>query len=354
MNPTPPSPNLSEPELSFGLVDVLRFLKRGFRTMLGFGLGFALMGVVWALTRPIEYTSSVQLLPELASKSGGALGRLNSLAGLAGLDLADLNATEAIRPDLYPSILQTTPFALYMLRQTVQSQELGRTTLQAYLLRHKSGLAFFSNENPVEPLPPDTLASPKAIRLSQLQEALVQDIKARVTASIDKKSGIISIGVKMPEANLAADVAQLSMSYLTQYVTNYRTEKALKDFRFLTDRTQEARRRYEQAQANLSARKDLTLNMVLNVGQDRIKKLQYDFDLAYNLYAELSKQQEQAKIRVQEQTPVFKVHEPPQVPLQRSEPKRTLIVLAFAGVGGVLSIIFLLVKELGLATWRKA
>lgn len=350
--PTPIAP--PEAEFSFGLLDVLRFIKRGIRVLMAFGLGFGLLGVLWALTRPVEYTSGVQVLPELASKSGGTFSRLNSLAGLAGLDLADLNATEAIRPDLYPSILQTTPFALYLLRQRVQTDEMGSTTLQIYLLRHKSGLSFSSKEATVEALPVDTLVTAKAIRLSKGQEALVQEIKGRVTAGIDKKSGIISISAKMPEAALAAAVAQMAMNYLTQYVTSYRTEKALKDFKFLTERTNEARRRYEQAQANLSARKDLTLNMVLNVGQDRIKKLQYDFDLAYSLYAELSKQQEEAKIRVQEQTPVFKIHEPPQVPLVRSEPKRTIIVLVFVGVGAVLGLVYLLIKQFGLTAWRNA
>lgn len=344
------SPQHNTDGLTIGLADVVRFVKDGFRTIILWCFIFGVMGIIWALTRPFEYSSGVQLLPELPSQGGSTISRLSSLAGLAGLDLDELNSTEAIRPDLYPSILQTTPFALHILNQKVYVEEFAKTmTLQDYFTQHKAGFSLwslFSSENNTTQTLLDTSKSEQVIKLTKIQEIFVKDIKSRISAGIDKKSGIINIGVKMPEAAMAATVARFSMDYLTHYVTNYRTEKAQKDLKFLTDRTTEARKRYEQAQNSLSSRKDRSLNLVMNVAQDPIKKLQYDFDLAYNLYSELSRQLEQAKIKVQQETPVFKVHEPPQVPLQRSEPKRTIIVLIFGMVGLIISVLYLLVKRI--------
>jgi uncharacterized protein involved in exopolysaccharide biosynthesis len=61
------------------------------------------------------------------------------------------------------------------------------------------------------------------------------------------------------------------------------------------------------------------------VAKDQGKKLQYEVDLAFNVYSNLTNQTTEAKIKLQKETPVFKVLEPAQIPLKRSSPKRTLI-----------------------------
>jgi len=57
----------------------------------------------------------------------------------------------------------------------------------------------------------------------------------------------------------------------------------------------------------------------------------------------LSLQREQAKIKVQEETPVFKILNPVQVPIEKSRPHRSIILLGmmFLGiVSGIGIIIF--------------
>jgi hypothetical protein len=51
------------------------------------------------------------------------MGNLGSLAGLAGLNL-DNPAGDAIRPDLYPEVLQSVPFALQTSEATGLFQKL--------------------------------------------------------------------------------------------------------------------------------------------------------------------------------------------------------------------------------------
>jgi uncharacterized protein involved in exopolysaccharide biosynthesis len=85
-------------------------LVQGKRFILLMSLSFGILGALYAISLPNLYTSEVKILPEIDTKNIESLDKFKSLAGLAGIDLDNLNSTEAIRPDLYPPILQSTPF----------------------------------------------------------------------------------------------------------------------------------------------------------------------------------------------------------------------------------------------------
>ena len=69
----------------------------------------------------------------------------------------------------------------------------------------------------------------------------------------------------------------------------------------------------------------------------REEQIKNDYDLAYSLYSELSRQLIQAEIKVKENTPIFTVVEPVIVPRERSKPRRLMTLVAFGFLGGVLS-----------------
>ena len=73
--------------------------------------------------------------------------------------------------------------------------------------------------------------------------------------------------------------------------------------------------------------------------------MQYEVDLSYNLYSELAKQLEEAKIKIQRETPIFKVLEPAQIPVTRSDPKRSVMVLGYAFLGMALSMFVVLARN---------
>jgi uncharacterized protein involved in exopolysaccharide biosynthesis len=59
---------------------------------------------------------------------------------------------------------------------------------------------------------------------------------------------------------------------------------------------------------------------------------------------ELSKQVEQRKLQVSEDTPVFSIVKEASMPVSRSWPKRKQIVLIFGFLGFILSIVYVLLK----------
>jgi uncharacterized protein involved in exopolysaccharide biosynthesis len=62
-------------------------------------------------------------------------------------------------------------------------------------------------------------------------------------------------------------------------------------------------------------------------------------------YNSLLQKYEEAKLKVQQETPVLKVLEPPVVPNKRSEPKRAIIVLIATFLGGIFGVIFGLIRK---------
>jgi len=302
---------------------------------------FVAIGVVHALLTPSEFTSDVRYMPELKGRSAGGASQLSSLAGLAGINLDNVTGgdAEAVRPDLYPSILQSTPFLIHLMKQPVTDPETGKPVSVGAYLQAKQAKTLMGRMGTVigasggeERLPNDKNLA-RAIHLSRAQELIVEELLGRVQSAFDKKTGLISISVKMPDRFVAASVAQLSTNYLTDYVTSYRTEKARQQAQFLGERVADAKRRYQSAGYALQNYKDRNRNSFLNVARLDADRLQSEFKLAESVYNELSRQLEQAKVKVQEETPIFKELTPPQIPNKRSEPKRTVMVLVYAFLG---------------------
>ena len=343
----------TDSEITIDISKILKVIGKHKWIILIVTILFSGLGVFIAINTPNEYVSQVQILPELESKdAAGGLSKFKSLAGLAGVDLSSLNSSEAVRPDLYPNILQSTPFLMDVMAIKIYAYKYKQTLAMSRFLaeNNKRELAtkiFGESKDDDDDMPvinPKNIPS-ETIKLDKKQDKLIKDLQKRIGATLDKKSGVISISVKMQDPVVAATLVKYAQDYLTEYVVKYRTEKTKKDISFLNERLSEAKRRYDNALYAYSSYQDRNKSLFLNIAKDEGKKLQYEVDLSYNLYAELAKQLEEAKIKVHRETPIFKVLEPAQIPVKKSEPKRSVMVLGFAFLGFILSLIWVLIKN---------
>ncbi|GAB3894513.1 GNVR domain-containing protein [Spirosoma agri] len=316
---------------------------------------FTLLGIVVALLTTPEFVSEARIMPEMNSGDGGVFKRLASVAGFSGFDLSDAEEVDAVRPDLYPNVLQSTPFVLYLLDQAV-AQTNGQMTTIAALLWPADNWSlgdWFSAEKTGDTKPVDQQID-QPLNLSRRQEKLIEDVGKRVHAKLDTRSGVITITARMPDARVAATAAQLAMNYLTQYVTSYRTEKARQDLRFYTRQLNEARKRYQLAQYGVFRYDDEHKNFVVQAATMEKQRREAELMIAQTVYTELSRQFEQAKLKVQERTPVFKVLEPAKIPRVRISPKRTLMVLVYAMVGLGVGMTYLVLRRANPIGWLRA
>lgn len=302
-----------------------------------------LVGLLWAFVAPVSYRVDVSIMPELQTRSALNLKRFGALAELAGIDLdAAGGVTEAVRPDLYPNIVSSRPFLLHLLNQPVVT-----TTHQPYptlvsLLTSptRSWINQLVYSAPITM--PRSASTGQPLQLNVDQEDLLKEFGELVRSDLDKQSGLILIRVEMPDPNVAAMVSQQAIDYLKQYVTVYRTDKLHQTLTFLTEQRRLAQIRHQEAERQLTRYQDEHRYTVLQTATLPARELEANVTIARTVLDDITRQYEQTQLRIQEETPVFKVLEPPYVPSRRSAPHRKWIILASVIIGVGLQILWLL------------
>ncbi|AFK02922.1 lipopolysaccharide biosynthesis protein [Emticicia oligotrophica DSM 17448] len=300
-------------------------------------------GVTYALLAREEFEASGKILPEMQSKTGN-LGQLAGLASLAGFDIGGASGSgiDAVRPDLYPDVLKSTPFFLSLFKvkvKTKDNQEIPFAQFyDTFVLKNK-----IKQENTKIQYP----QSNEYITLSYQTEKNIVDLRRRINAVYDKKTGLITVNAKFPDPVVATLVTNYSMNYLTQYITNYRTEKAKRDLNFLAERLDAAKGKYYNNQAKKAQYSDqYQLSMMkLQTADLQRERIESEYRISSTFYNTLLQKYEEAKLKLQQETPVIKVLEPPVVPNKKTEPKRVIIVLISAILGIVFGMIVSLVRK---------
>ena len=236
----------------------------------------AVLGVLAALMSPKEYKSTATLMPEYSTESqGGASSLLRQYGGLLGMSGGSyVSNSNAIRVDLYPNIVQSTNFQLKLMDQPFYFSDIDATaTLFEYYTEHNSsGIFGFLAEYTIG-LPSKILGAilPKkelitsmpgeakeslVLNLSRDEVIVIKTIRQKITASLDEESGIVSVSVTLPDNVAAAAVTEYTITELTEYLTEYRTEKVLRDLTFVEEQLATAVARFEEAQLTLAEFRD--------------------------------------------------------------------------------------------------
>ena len=140
-------------------------------------------------------------------------------------------------------------------------------------------------------------------------------LQQRLSISVDQETGVLTLTSSFPDPHAAAEIGQVGINLLKENVKEYRNQKARQNLGFVQEQVQEAKKRFEGAQSRLAEFRDSNVNLATAKAQTREQELQSQYDLAFNLYNSLLQRQEQAKLDLQEETPVLSVLQPITVPL---------------------------------------
>ncbi len=329
-------------EVEIDLIELAKTIWGSRKTIYKFVAVGAILGVLVALLSPKEYVSSATLMPEYSAESqGGASSLLQQYGGLIGLSGGTYNSSSnAIRVDLYPQIVSSLTFQDQLSREPFYFSEYDTTaSIYAYYLEIQSpgligaikkytiglpGLiigAFQQEEQAVETI------EDGIVRLSEDEMKVIKDMRSRVSASLDEESGIISVSAQMGDPELAAKVAKYTIEELTIYLTDYRTEKVQRDLDYIEEQLMVAGDRFETAQLALAEFRDSNQGTLTARARTEEQRLNSEYDVAFNVYNTLTQQYEEAKLKVQEETPVFKVLQPVQVPVNDTTSGLLILVL---------------------------
>jgi uncharacterized protein involved in exopolysaccharide biosynthesis len=308
---------------------------------------FTIGGIAYALFAREEFVSTGKILPEFQSKAGGlgGLAQFAGLASLAGVDLSSAAAgggSDAIRPDLYPDVLKSTPFFLELLKIKVRTKD-----NKEMLFSQFYDTFVLDNDIKEKDTKINFPTSNQYIAVSYQTEKNLKDLRERIGGVIDKKTGLITVTVKLPDPVVATIITDYSMNFLTNYITNYRTEKSKQDLKFLAERLDAAKGKYYSNQtkkAQYSDQNQLSMMKLQSADLQR-ERIESDYKISSTFYNTLLQKYEEAKLKLQQETPVIKVLEPPVVPNKRSEPKRAIVVILATFLGGIFGIIFSLIRK---------
>jgi uncharacterized protein involved in exopolysaccharide biosynthesis len=206
-------------------------------------------------------------------------------------------------------------------------------------------LSWFSS---ADPLPTNfeesTGDSSSVLSISGEELFAIAEIKKRII--LDEKGKIIKLSVSMPEPVIAAQVNHLILESLIAYVTEYKTEKQRLNLEFIEERVTESEKKFEQAQMKLASFRDSNQGIISQRLQTREEQLQFEFNIAYNIYNTLKQEFEQSAIQLKKETPVFTVLEKAAIPLGASKPNKPLILIFSIFVGLFLGFLINVYKVL--------
>ena len=336
-------------------IDLIALLKTVFvarRFVIKTTILFAVLGVIWALTSPVKYNASSTFVPQLSE--GRTNSSLGGLASLAGINLSAIMGSQPqeISPSLYPKIAESIPYRLALLEAKVGSNE---TSFRNYILDQNSGVAILPLLKKYTIGLPGLLFNKKIDINESSDSSLFQVteedkdpfelVAQALSIEVDEQEGLVSISVELADRMVAAQIAQAATDLLQSNIIAFKSQSARNNLDFIERQYESKQQEFEEVQDSIAIFKDQNLNITSSLYQNQLSRLESQFTVISSVFQELAGQVEQAKIQVNKDTPIFTIIEPVSVPLEKSKPKRTMMVIIWVFLGAVFSVGWVLVKS---------
>jgi len=338
------------------LVQLVKTIWAGRKIIIYSIIACTLIGLVIAFTSPVKYSATATLLPSSDKKTSN-LGGLGALAGMAGINIGSMMGdASGIPADLYPQIVNSYPFQKELIYKKFTFEKFPEqktlfetaniktspsifSTILKYTIKLPWTIkeAIFAKNSPITS-PIASEDATKIIYLSKEEKKALELTNNSTTVTVDKKSELVNVEVEMSEALLSAQMADAVIEQLQQYIINYKTSQVRENLNFVQSRYDEKKAEYEKARLQFFDYKDSHRNQVAERADIEFQQLSDNYEITSAVIKGLAQQLEQAKITVKEETPVFTVIEPVQVPLEKSAPKKSLILAVSIFLGGFLGI----------------
>ena len=339
-------------------IDIIALLKQLWvarKMILKITVIFLFLGLFVAIFSKKEYTASTTFVP--ANQGEGTKGNLGSLASLAGINLGGATGGAEISPELYPQIVNSIPFQLELLetKLTIEGQEKPVSYKEYYTTIYSAGvlgylkkytlglpgvvLSLFRADAEEEAV---TLEN-KMLSLSQEDNALIKQLAEQISLAVNAKEGFVTISATLPEATASAQLTLKAQTLLQDYALKFKTQKSIEQFHYIEDRYLEKQQEFTKVKTEFARFQDQNNGVNTALGKIKFLQLQSDYDLVLSVYTELAKQLETQRLQVKKDTPLFTVLKPVSIPIEKSAPKRPLIVIIYLFLGLVGSIGYVLV-----------
>ena len=310
--------------------DAIKKNKRRIATHCGIAI---IIGLIIALSIPKEYTAEKMLAPE--QQQEGLSGGLGNLANMAGLNLS--NSTDAIVPDLYPSVVESNDFIVNLLYTEVTTQKGDTITYLTYLCKHTDSpwwsaigkgirkvIGFITASNEESNINSSARIDPANI--SRAEEDIVGFARSNISCSISQLNNTINISVRAQDPVVAKIMADEVTNNLQNFIILYRTSKVRGDYEYYKTIAETAHQKYLDAEKQYAQFCDSHSNATKQAYLSERDRLANDVQITLMSYTQMKQQEQMAEAKVRERTPAFTVIKQASVPNRHSSPRKVLIL----------------------------
>ena len=317
--------NIKDDEIDF--IEILKKIYKSKKIILIISFFFALLGVTFALQSPVKYSSETIFITQNQESNSSSL---SGVASLVGINLGTSNFGGEIPSSMYPQVSNSPKFKRLLLNSYIDFDN--KINLKQYLIDYYK----LNIEN--DKINPD-------LYISELENDCFKIIDKIITININQKDGFISLLSTLPVAEYSANLTINAKEILQEIIIDNKIESANQNLIFSQQQLEEKKLIFDEIQAKLAYFSDSNLNSVNSFVINERNKLEAEFQIINAVVTELSKQVEQAKLQVSKDTPVFSTIKEAVIPVERTSPKRTQIVLIFGFIGLIISIISVLIFQ---------
>lgn len=334
-------------EYKINIFKLLRIIADDWKKMTITCFTFGIIAIIVAFNIPKIYKASVSLAPE-TSENSSLSSNIASVASMIGMDMNFGQGNDAIYPEIYPDLMQSTRFIVGLFDIKVQTED-GKITTTFYdYLKTKQKSPFWEElidygRNLFKKKTKGNISKKvDPFRLSKEQMDIVNAISSDIDCKVDKKTSIITIEVTTQDPLISACMADSVKARLQLYITNYRTNKAKDDVAYMEKLYKQAKENYTKVRKQYAEFSDANEEMLLNSYKSKQEELENEMQLQYNMYTEVARQLQLSKAKLQEKTPAFTVVQNSTVPSKHSNKPKIIILLQFIILGFILRFCFLI------------
>lgn len=315
-----------------------------------------LLGLLVAVFSPVEYQSETVFIP-LEKDSNRGVGGLSSLAAMAGVNIGSVSSSQVVPTLLYSEVVSSVPFQKDLMSCYITN---GRDSISIYNYRNQSKtdnvivstfssiISFLSNKIPFlnNDKLPNQISGLRIENFTKKEYEVSNWLQNKISLNVDDETNAITIRANMPSGLIASEVCDSFLNLLQEYITQFRIKKASEHLVFIQKRYTEQRKLIECKELELASYKDSNKNLSTAASQINLMRLNNEYNVLFGVYSELAKQLEQSKFQVKEDTPVFMVLSPVSIPVYKNKPKRVIICVIFVLIGFIISLGYILFREL--------
>ena len=296
------------------LRELFAVLWSGKKLILAITACFALFAVIYALSLPNQYKASTTLVPAQHDGGGlsGALGQLGGLASLAGVSIGGGESSEA---QVAQQIMLSRSFIEDFVRQNdlavavFAAQGWDRDSNQ---LKVDGSLFNTETDQWVREPPPGKQAEPSGWELYGA-------FKGMLSVAEDKKTGMVTVSVEYYSPEIAKQWVDKVVAAINTHMQSRKLERVNRNITYL------------EKQVEKTAIADMK-------------------EVFYTIIEEQIKSKMLAKASPEY---AFVTVSPAMVPEEKTQPKRALICILGTLLGGMLSVLLVLVRHYAIAKPRE-